>query len=240
MDNQKTFLLDLFFPKFCLGCQKEGSFLCEDCRSLLEILEWDYCLCSHGLHSIPGKTDKGKCPKCSPKKLAGLYFAVSFKNPLAKKLIHQFKYEPYTKSLAKTLASLLIEHFVLTKKNTNEIWQNSVLVPVPVDNKKLKIRDYNQSEELAKELSNVLEIPMIPDCLIKTKATAPQMELSKIEREGNLIGAFEIINPEKIYNKKIFLVDDVYTTGSTMEECAKTLRQAGAKSVWGICIAREE
>lgn len=239
MNKFKDHILDLLFPKFCIGCQKEGAFLCEDCRGLLDIVEKNYCLCDSKICLPAGRL--GKCPKCSEKRLAGLYFALSFKDiSLAKKLIYQFKYPPYLKGLAKTLAGIIIEHLVLAKNNTEEIWQNAVLIPVPLDKKKLKTRGYNQSEELAKELSKVLQVPVLSDVLIKIKQTKSQMSLSKADREKNLAGAFTIKNQEKISNKKIFLVDDVYTTGSTMSECAKILRKSGAKSVWGICIAREE
>ena len=103
----------------------------------------------------------------------------------------------------------------------------------------MKNRGYNQSEELAKELSKTLKIPLILNNLIKIRATFPQIKLSAKERQENLKNAFSINNPEELKNKKIFLVDDVYTTGSTMEECAKTLKESGAKQVWGIAIARE-
>ena len=241
----KEFLLNLFFPKFCLGCKKEGVYLCDNCRALLDISEFNYCLCNTKPLLLPPDSKSGKCPRCSDKKLSGLYFALPYKEKaLTKKLIYQFKYQPYLKELAKTLASILIEHFVISEKNTDEIWNNGILIPVPLDKKKLKIRGYNQSEELAKELATVLQVPVISDILIKIKPTAPQMELSKEEREKNLLAAFSIKNcgtsdVPQFKGKKIFLVDDVYTTGSTMEECARVLRDAGAKSVWGICIARE-
>ena len=241
MDNSKKikdFSLDLFFPKFCLGCKTEGTYLCEDCIELLDICEYNYCLCNPP-QIIPVNQSYGKCPKCRNKKLDGLYFALPYKEKqLTKKLIHQFKYEPHLKDLAKTLASILIEHFIKTAKNTNEIWENSVLIPVPLDKKKIKDRGYNQSEELAKELSKILQVPVVTN-LIKIKQTKPQMESTKLERENNLLGAFLTKNPEELSGKKIFLVDDVYTTGSTMEECAKTLKQIGAKTVWGVAIARE-
>ena len=225
MDKFKDFLLNLFFPKFCLGCGKEGVYLCDDCRATLDIREFDF-----------GPHDKKPL-----KNLSGLYFALPYgERALTKKLIHQFKYQPYTKDLAKTLAGILIEHLVISKKNTDEIWNNSVLIPVPLDKKKLRSRGYNQSEELARELSKIMQVPVISDNLVKIKSTKPQMELSKEQREKNLENAFTIKNPADIAGKKVFLVDDVYTTGSTMEECAKVLRDSGAKSVWGICIAREE
>lgn len=243
MDKFKKFLLDLLFPKFCLGCKKEGSYLCDDCRSLLDISEFNYCLCSVKPMRLPiGNSDwqNGKCQRCENKKLSGLYFALAFKEKsLTRKLIYHFKYKPYLKDLSETLAGILIEHFVLSGKNINEVWENSVLMPVPLDKKKLKNRGYNQSEELAKKLSETLKIPVISNVLIKTRRTDSQAELKKEAREKNLQGVFAIKNPDKIQSKKIFLVDDVYTTGSTMEECAKTLQESGVKSVWGIAIARE-
>lgn len=244
----KDFTLDLLFPKFCLGCKKEGSYLCDDCRALLDIAEFNYCLCDQKPIRL-APLAQGKCPKCKNKNLSGLYFALPYKEKqLTKKLIYQFKYKPYLKDLAKTLASILIEHFVLTKNNTDEIWAPggvpAVLIPVPLDKKKIKLRGYNQSEEIAKELSKVLQIPVISNILIKTKPTKPQMELNKSEREKNLKDAFAIKNCgtlglPQFFGKKVFLVDDVYTTGSTMEECAKVLKESGAKQVWGIALARE-
>ncbi|MCX6718709.1 MAG: ComF family protein [Candidatus Staskawiczbacteria bacterium] len=212
----------------------------------MDISEYNYCLCDKPAR-ILSDSKLGKCSQCQKKELSGLYFALPYKEKnITRKLIYQFKYKPYLKDLAKTLASILIEHFVLSKNNTNEIWENSVLIPVPLDKKKIKIRGYNQSEELAKELSKVLQIPVISNVLVKTKSTKPQMELKKEEREKNLLGAFVIKKSlptggqaEKISGTKVFLVDDVYTTGSTMAECAKVLRHAGAKQVWGITIARE-
>jgi ComF family protein len=238
----KKLILDLLFPKFCLGCKKEGTYLCNDCRSLLDIAEYNYCLCGKNPQIIsPSQINKGKCSRCQDKKLSGLYFALPYKEKaLTKKLIYQFKYKPYLKDLAETLASILIEHFVISQTNTDEIWQNSVLVPVPLDKNKLKTRGYNQSEELAKELAKVLKIPVLSDVLVKIKATKPQMELKKEEREKNLENAFITKKPfDFSQGKKVFLVDDVYTTGSTMEECAKILKENGAKQVWGIAIARE-
>lgn len=233
--------------------------MCDDCHALLDVCEFNYCLCSKNpSRFFPGSKNPllggkdGKCQKCRDKKLAGLYFALPYKEKtLTKKLIYQFKYKPYLKDLSKTLASILIEHFVKTGKNTNEIWENSVLIPVPLSKEKLKIRGYNQSEELAKELSKILEVPVISNVLVKIKETESQMKLKKEAREKNLLNAFAISSPSlrgaaatkqslDFKNKKVFLVDDVYTSGSTMQECARVLKNAGAKSVWGIALAREE
>lgn len=240
MDNTKEFALDILFPKFCFGCKTEGVYLCEDCRGLLDILEHHYCLCDKKHFHIPADSKTGKCSTCRDKKLSGLYFALPYKNPVVKKLIYQFKYEPYISDLAPVLSSLIVEHLVRTRKNTEAIWENAVLIPIPLDHKKIKRRGYNQSSLLAGELGQAISVPQVTDVLVKTRVTGSQMELSKEEREKNLQGAFEIKNPELISGKIIFLVDDVYTTGSTMEACASILLKAGAKSVWGIALAREE
>ena len=241
INKSKSFFLDLLFPRFCLGCKKEGFYLCEDCRALLDILEYNYCLCDYKPQRLLPEQKTGKCNHCQNKRLSGLYFALSYKEKaLTRKLIHQFKYPPYLKDLAKTLAGILAEHFIISGKNISRIWENSVLLPVPLDYKKLKIRGYNQSEEIAKELSKILKIPALSGVLVKIKPTKPQMELLKKERENNLCGAFAVKNSEQFLNKKIFLVDDVYTTGSTMEECALVLQNEGVKNIWGIALAREE
>ncbi|GAI27128.1 unnamed protein product [marine sediment metagenome] len=109
---------------------------------------------------------------------------------------------------------------------------------MPLDKKRLKRRGFNQAEEIAKVLSEILDIPLINDALLKIKETLPQVKLSEKDREENIKGIFLCQKPEKIKNKKTLLVDDVYTTGSTMEEAARILKKAGAKEVWGIAVAR--
>jgi ComF family protein len=228
----KGTILDFLFPKTCFGCQREGTYLCSDCLATLDILNTLFCLCPKSrIIASPGK-----CPVCRSQSLSGLYFAVSYKNSLVKNLLHRFKYSPYVKELAKTLASLIIVHFKLIEKEKE--LQNSVLVPVPLEKTKLKARGFNQSEEMAKELVKEWKVPLINNCLEKIKTTENQMELSGKEREENLKGAFAVKSAEQIQGKKIFLIDDVYTTGATLEECAKILKQAGAKEVWAIAVAR--
>ena len=155
-------------------------------------------------------------------------------------MIKIFKYEPFVKELAKDLASLVIAHFQLLDEKPSFLKKNPdyVLVPVPLEKRKLKWRGFNQVEEIGKEISKFLNIPLINDILFKIKETPPQVELSEKEREENIKEVFIIRNREKILGKKILLVDDVYTTGSTMEECSQVLKKAGATEVIGIVIAR--
>ena len=221
LKNFKGFIFDLLFPKFCLSCQREGNYLCEDCQSTLGVLNTHQ---KHQTHSPAGG-------------LKDLYFALPYQQPLIKNLIKLFKYQPFVKELVIPLTSLIITHFQLIEKSTAD-FVNFVLVPVPLERKKLKWRGFNQAEEIGKELANFFGIPLITNCLIKIKETLPQVELSDEERRENIKGAFLVKDKELIKNKKILLVDDVYTTGATMEECARVLKKAGAKEVIGIVIAR--
>jgi len=218
----KNFILDLLYPKFCFNCGREGSYLCEDCKSTLEILQ------SHQKYIF--------------KNLKDLYFALPYQKSLIKNLIQQFKYQPFIKELARNLSSLIITHFQLLDNKPN--FFDYTLIPIPLEKKKLKWRGFNQAEEIGKELSKFLKISLLNNVLAKIKETPPQVELSDEERKENIKGAFAVRNEELIKNKKILLVDDVYTTGSTMEECARVLKRPteggypGAKEIIGIVVAR--
>jgi len=226
MKTLKNFLLDLFFPKNCFGCQREGTYLCEDCISILDIIN------SH--------------QKLKTENLDDLYFALSYKthsfqyeHQLTERLIKRFKYNPFVKSLSRSLSYLIITHFKLCEKPISFIQEkdNFIIIPVPLSQKRLKWRGFNQAEEIAKNLSIYLEIPLFNNILVKNKETFSQSKLPKEERKRNLLNSFCLKN-KQIKNKKILLVDDIYTTGSTMEGCAKTLKKAGAKEIIGITIAR--
>ena len=208
--------LDILFPKHCFSCRKEGEYLCQDCQGFLEI---------SGYHQ-----------NYQTQNLKNLYFAVGYQNPLIKNLIQRFKYDPFIKDLGETLSFLIIAHFQMLDNKPN--FSDFVLIPVPLEKARLKWRGFNQAEEIAKELSKFLNIPLLPDCLIKTKKTIPQVELSDESRRENIKGTFVCGKNEKIRGKAILLVDDVYTTGSTMEECARVLKEAGAKEIIGVVVAR--
>jgi len=137
LKNFKGFIFDLLFPKFCLSCQREGNYLCEDCQSTLGVLNTHQ---KHQTHSPAGG-------------LKDLYFAIDYQQPLIKNLIKLFKYQPFVKELVIPLTSLIITHFQLIEKSTAD-FVNFILVPVPLERKKLKWRGFNQAEEIGKELAN--------------------------------------------------------------------------------------
>ncbi len=222
----KNFLLNLFFPKLCLGCQKEGTYLCQDCQSILDVIEFHR----------PFKTEY----------LDDLYFPLdyqknsyNFRNLLIKKLIKKFKYNPFVKNLSQPLSQLIINHFELCEKSIPfvENKKDFVIVPVPLSKRRLRWRGFNQAEEIAKHLSKKLQIPLLNNLLFKKKKTKIQSQLSKKERKQNLKNTFSCSRKIK---RKILLIDDVYTTGSTMNECAKKLKQAKAKQIIGITVARTQ
>lgn len=208
----KNQILDLFLPQFCLKCQKEGFLICADCLSLIDI--------NQKIYSDPY--------------LSKIFSATSYQNPLVKKMILLFKYEPYIKNFALPLATLIIYHFALIENRPS-----GVFMPVPISNKKLRERGYNQSAVLAKILSMYYQLPFSSNNLIKIKNTKSQADLGRKERQENVLDSFAIKNPDLINGKTVFLIDDVFTTGSTMQECAKVLKIAGASKIYGIVVAKE-
>src|SRR3989344_209314 len=208
--------LDILFPKHCLGCKREGNYCCEDCLSLLSIARTP---------SILGTRSS----------LSALFCATSFQDPFVQQLIHSFKYPPFLRDLARPLAFSIIAHFNLLNK---PIYPPDTICPIPLHKKRLKWRGYNHAEELARQLGHALSLPVISDTLCRTKYTDPQVNLGKEKRLANVKGVFRVINPQAVAAKNILLVDDVYTTGATMEECAFVLKKAGAARVFGVTIAR--
>jgi len=232
----KKLFLDAILPQFCLGCKREGEILCEDCLSTVDVFDFIYCpFCQKPKRML----SPGKCKTHGSSALNGLFSAASYKDNLVRQAIRKFKYEPFLKTLAKSLAFLIISH-ILKSGNENFFKQPNILfVPAPLSGFRNRWRGYNQSEELAKILAGFFNVPIESGVLVKTKNTPAQTELKFSERQKNVKAVFLIKNPEKIKNKKIFLIDDVFTTGATMEECSRVLKAAGAASVWGVVAARE-
>lgn len=231
--NIKEIIFDTLFPKFCENCGREGTYLCEDCFYLIDIFETCYCpYCQ-----IPKATKDGEtCKSCKRKRyLDGLFSAASYQNPIIKKMIIDFKYG-FVKDISQSLSFLIIAHLIKLDRLLK--FKNYIIIPVPLSNKKLRQRGFNQSEIIAEDLVSILKSPINTKTLIKIKHTKNQADLEKLERGTNLKSAFLVKNPETIANQNILLIDDVMTTGATLEECAKTLKLAGAKKVWAIVIAR--
>lgn len=219
--------LDFFFPKFCLGCGREGEFLCPLCRNSLPRLQPPFCFqCGRPLPLEP-------CHFCKDKKLSlqGIFSPFRYEG-LIREAIHNFKYQNL-KALAPTLAWLLKEYLEFHPLPVE------VIVPVPLHPKKLKERGYNQAGLLAQELGKITGLPVIENSLKRKRDTPPQTKMgSAEERWRNVCDAF-FCQEGEIKGKKVLLIDDVCTTGATLDACAKALKSAGAFSVWGLTLARE-
>ena len=134
-------------------------------------------------------------------------------------------------------------NFLLKNKNFFEkLEKYDTIIPVPISNKRLKSRGYNQSLLLAKEISRntSFNLKLQEDCLFKVKDIIEQSKLNKEERAKNIQGVYKLFNEESLYNKKILLVDDIFTTGSTVNECSKVLRKANPKTIGIFTIAKDE
>ena len=118
-----------------------------------------------------------------------------------------------------------------------EIPEADVVIPVPLHEKRLRKREFNQSALIAKYLAASQGITVMLDCLVKIRDTMPQVGLSSRERRKNIKGAFAINNRPLISGKDIVLVDDVVTTGATVRECSKVLKKAGARNIYVITLA---
>jgi len=146
--------------------------------------------------------------------------------------IYQLKYRNL-RALAVSLAKLLNDYLVANPM------PGEVLVPVPLHQKRLRERGYNQSGLLAQELGKLANLPVVGDCLIRQRHASPQARTSTIdERRSNVADAFVCRN-YRLQNKQVLLIDDVSTSGATLDACAMALKTAGATSVWALVLARE-
>ncbi len=220
--------LNLLFPQWCIGCGKEGDFICYSCRSLLP------------------RVMSPLCPRCGRPQPSGILCSscVSWQaeidgirspfrfDGVIRQAIHQLKYRNL-RALAAPLAWLLNDYLI-----TNPM-PGEVLVPVPLHRKRLRERGYNQSGLLAKELGKLTNLPVADDCLIRQRHAPPQARTSTVdERQSNVADAF-VGRDQRLQDKQVLLIDDVSTSGATLNACATALKAAGATSVWGLVVARE-
>jgi len=220
-------LLNLIFPKTCLGCGKEGKYICENCLARVRSLKPACPYCEKA--SIDGFTHV----KCRKKYgLDGLTSIWDYEGVI-KKAILALKYK-YSTEAGHELCSLFIHEL----KNSNLI-KEETLVPIPIHWHRENVRGFNQSIEIGKIVASEMGWKFVPDLLVKEKSTASQAALSVEERKKNLRGAFSL-NPSYTLNpnSSVLVFDDVFTTGSTLKEAAKVLKHAGVKKVWGLTVAR--
>lgn len=225
--------LDFLFPKYCVNCKLFGSYLCANCFAQLSFDTQVICLvCGKG--SLDGRTHP-LCKKTNS--IDGVFCGVSYAY-VVKKLVYVFKYQPYVSDIQQVLVDLLYESLIQKELFIKHFTSDAVFIPVPLFTKKLQQRGYNQSFLLAKGLAKKFEVS-VADILLRTKETKPQFGLSKQDRKENMKNAFAIKNKCGTFGKTAFLIDDILTTGATLVESAKIVKQHGFQNVWGITFARD-
>ena len=250
--NFKNFFLDLVFPRHCLGCKieipsKQASLICEACFDKIILNSAIRC------HVCGLRNNKGTCKNCRKKtNLKIISSAGHYSDPILREAIHAFKYHSI-ESLKETLAELMIKY--IKKERILNKFAGSILVPIPLTLRRRIKRGFNQSELLANELSKFLNCPVI-NLLERRKFGWPQADISDWQkRKENVFGAFclspkffnyphiipKIIDVGHQYRhqyRKIILVDDVSTSGATLEEAARVLKEAGMKEIYGLVVAK--
>lgn len=223
-----TKFLNLIFPPKCGFCGEittSEHFICKDCYDLSTQKYVNRC-------SFCGKiSDEGKCSECEKKILyyEKLIFCSEYTEEFKQK-IHQYKFSD-KKYLYHFFTELLYERI---KNETFDI-----IVPVPISRERYKERGYNQAGLIAKKLSYMLEKPYNSDVLVKIKNSERQSMQGFSERQKSVKNVFEVADILEVRDKEVLLIDDVFTTGSTANECSRVLKNAGAKNikVGVICIS---
>jgi ComF family protein len=232
-------LLDTLFPPLCHVCRSYLAdpppiHLCADCRDKIAMIRSPLCpICG-----VPFATENGidhPCSHClttTPRPVATARAAARFEGPV-QQLIHRFKYGKKS-HLSRPLGLLTADAL----ENFQAAISADCIVPVPLHRRRLRERGFNQSQLLGQVLAKRWKIPLAVHNLRRLRWTEPQTGLSAAERIRNIRGAFAVASPKRFRGKRLLLVDDVYTTGSTVMECAKTLYQTGAQEVHVITVAR--
>jgi len=215
-------MLFFIFPRKCEMCETiSESYICDKCKSKLEKTELY-------LNRIDDYS------KDNTKYFDEHAYIFEYNSIIREKIIeYKFKNKPY-------LGKMFSEFFVKNEKMCGFFEKYDIIIPVPMTNKKIKERGYNQTEIIAKIISqNITNITMQKNVLIKYKNNKVQSQLNKEQRQQNVQNVYELINEEIIKNKNILILDDIYTTGATCNECVKTLRNAQPKKIGIITIAKD-
>jgi ComF family protein len=213
-------VLDIFFPPLCLGCRQylndaeKPNLLCEKCFTNIDI------------YAVPFRIS----PDFT------LSAAGSYDNEALRALIHYFKYKGFL-AAKKPLSEIMIKHLELART----VPDDALVIPIPLHRKRLRKRGFNQSALIAMDIARHFNIVLRTDLLERVRNTTPQMEIKDYDkRRKNVRKSFEV--PAEmagaLTGKTILLIDDVYTSGATIQEAARALRRAGAAKVIGVVLAK--
>lgn len=223
-------ILDLIFPKECLECKRKGKYICDKCLNKLPSVKQVCSMCQKP--SIDGFTH----PKClKPQSMDGLCSLWPYKGVIRQAIIF-LKYK-YVKEISNELSILVLEKtkgLFLFKQG------KGIITTVSLFWIRKNLRGYNQVDDIAKSIAKDVGFDFYSDLLLRKKHKDSQVSLSKEERTKNVQGVFRL-NPNYkpiIKDAFIVIVDDVYTTGSTLKEATKVLKRSEAREVWGLVVAK--
>ncbi len=227
-------VLEFFLPRMCLFCgagvgEGAAQAVCPECEAQIEWVTSPLCPCC-GLVFEAREGGDRLCGDCQtePPPFARARAAALYEGPVAA-AIKRFKF-------AGQMAMLPVMQSWLTQPGCLELVADAdLLLPVPLHPRRLKARGFNQAWLLAQGFK---ELPLGREVLIRERFTKPQVGLNPKERRDNVKGAFAVPQPSAVKGKKILLIDDLYTTGATVRECARVLRRAGAARVEVLTVAR--
>jgi ComF family protein len=226
--NSTQSLLDLVLPPRCIHCQTAASWFCPNCVGQVILITGPVCeRCG-----TPLTVENSDCRQCRRNPLLdidGIRSASFFEDNPIRSAIHFLKYRNH-QAVAAVLGQILAEAYQRYRLLAQ------VIVPVPLHAARLRERGYNQSELLARQIGYRLNLPVNTSALQRTRSTQSQMTLGYEERHRNVSGAFTCA--ASLTGQTVLLVDDVCTTGSTLDACAQALKSAGAAAVWGLTLAK--
>ena len=233
-------LLDALFPPRCLHCGAVGAVLCSTCLASAHAPAPP--LCPRCGRSLPAgsRADAVACPTCisgrGPKALTTLRTAAIYEG-VVREAVLALKYRGQRR-MAEPLADLLAADL---RAAVQQGARADLIIPVPLHKQRRRQRGFNQAELLARRCSIRLGIPVATDLLLRQRDTSPQVGLSLVERRANIADAFTLASPHtrtRLIGKHLVLVDDVSTTGSTLDAAAEALRAAGPASIIGLAVTR--
>jgi ComF family protein len=227
----------LMYPKVCLHCNDAGHDEMDLCERCYQGLPWVQYACQHCALPLP-TNNASACGACSNRQLYFDYAVTPFRfEGFIRDAIYQFKFNQKLNQ-GKLLAQLLLQHI-----QESQLELPDLIIPVPLHKKRMRQRGYNQALEIArivsKGLGNNMRSDLVYDAVYRNRDTSVQMDLPAKKRAKNVKGAFSVKeNSTVLKNKQICIVDDVMTTGNTVNEVAKCLKEAGVGKVGVWCIAR--
>ena len=233
-------ILDFVFPQNCISCdgkiKLEDHFLCAPCRGDIGFIRQPYCFqCGVPADlSYAYPHEEFVCGDCRQNPF---YFdrarSLGFYDTVLRTTIHHFKYRKQMGVLAEM--DLLLEKYFAENPG---FCQGFTVSPIPLHFNKMKERGFDQAFLIARQVARVLKLPLEGGLLWRVKATSPQATMTRMERALNIKGAFEVNRPELVAGKNILLVDDVFTTGATVNEATKILKKKGAGKVHVFTLGR--